>query len=139
MVGGQSTSHSSKTMALYNDTAMPSFASIYNHESPKTNTAASSLSVENPRRYFYQLVIQQISLQTWELRRYTFDTITKIAKRFCKRNTKIRHRFAAYCVQHCNLRRCLVPNMLNTQLSLRTLRSNRNQLLAMRPAGQSGT
>lgn len=71
--------YTGKTMALYNDTVMPSFASIYNYESPNQHGGFPYLwrtsGVTLPAGY-----TTGSGLQTWELLDgYTFDTITKIA------------------------------------------------------------
>jgi outer membrane protein assembly factor BamB len=71
--------YSGKTMAQYNNTVMPSFASIYNYESPNQHGGFSYLwrtsGVTLPTGS-----ITGSGMSTWEcLDGYTFDTITKIA------------------------------------------------------------
>jgi hypothetical protein len=71
--------YTGETIALYNDTVMPSFASIYNYESPNQHGGFPYLwrtsGVTLPTGY-----TTGSGLQTWELMDgYTFDTITKIA------------------------------------------------------------
>jgi hypothetical protein len=71
--------YSGRTMAQYNDTVMPSFASIYNYESPNQHGGFSYLwrtsGVTLPTGY-----TTGSGMSTWEcLDGYTFDTITKIA------------------------------------------------------------
>ena len=71
--------YSGKTMAQYNDTVMPSFASIYNYDSPNQHGGFSYLwrtsGVTLPSGY-----TTGSGMSTWEcLDGYTFDTITKIA------------------------------------------------------------
>ena len=71
--------YTGETIALYNDTVMPSFASIYNYESPNQHGGFPYLwrtsGVTLPAGY-----TTGSGLQTWELLDgYTFDTITKIA------------------------------------------------------------
>ncbi len=70
--------YSGKTMAQYNDTVMPSFASIYNYDSPNQHGGFSYLwrtsGVTLPAGS------NTASGSAWEcLDGYTFDTITKIA------------------------------------------------------------
>ncbi|MCW3995757.1 MAG: PQQ-binding-like beta-propeller repeat protein [Candidatus Bathyarchaeota archaeon] len=71
--------YSGQTLAMYNDTVMPSFASIYNYESPNQHGGFPYLwrtsGVTLPTGY-----TTGSGLQTWELLDgWTFDTITKIA------------------------------------------------------------
>ena len=71
--------YSGQTMAFYNDTVMPAFASIYNYESPNQHGGFPYLwrtsGVTLPTGY-----TTGSGLQTWELLDgNTFDTITKIA------------------------------------------------------------
>jgi hypothetical protein len=71
--------YSGRTMAWYNTTTMPSFASIYNYESPNQHGGFSYLwrtsGVTLPSGY-----TTGSGMSTWEcLDGYTFDTITMIA------------------------------------------------------------